>query len=228
MTEPVQITVVGKSEIHHPAERGTVTLLVSFEGSDSTAAFEPAARLHASITEELRVLREQEPAPITWWSTGRLQTSSRRPWNQEGKILPPVFTTATEIEAKFSDFTALAEWTSRSALLTGVTVRGIRWALTERTRDDLRARVRREAVASARHKAEEYAASLGLGSVVPVAIADPGMLEAGMNPYEPAAPAGMRMAAAVAETGGALEFTPEHITVDATVHARFTAVASHE
>ncbi|HKH08598.1 MAG TPA: SIMPL domain-containing protein [Agromyces sp.] len=223
MTEPVQITVVGKSEIHHPAERGTVTLLVSFEGSESAAAFDPAARLHGSITDELRTLREAQPAPITWWSTGSLQTSSRRPWNQEGKILPPVFTTATEIEAKFSDFAALAEWTSRVALLNGVTVRGIEWALTEQTRDELRGRVRSEAVASARQKAEEYAASLGLGALSPVAVADPGMLEAGMQPSEPVAPVGMRMAAALADGSPALEFTPEHITVEAAVHARFTA-----
>jgi uncharacterized protein YggE len=223
MTEPVQITVVGKSETRHPAERGTVTLLVSFEGSDTESAFEPAARLHASITDELRALREAQPAPITWWSTGTLQTSSRRPWHQEGKILPPVFTAATEIEAKFSDFSALAEWTSRVALLNGVTVRGIRWDLTEQTRDELHARVRSEAVASARQKAEQYATSLGLGALSPVAIADPGMLEAGMNPSDPVAPVGMRMAAAMADGSPALEFAPEHITVEAAVHARFTA-----
>ena len=223
MTEPVLITVSGKSEIHHPAERGTVTLVVSFEASDAGRAFEPAARVHAKITEELRALASQEPAPITWWSSGRLQTSSRRPWNQEGKVLPPVFTTATQLEAKFADFGELAEWTSRVALVEGVNVRGIEWALTELTRDELRAQVRREAVAAATGKAEAYAESLGLGEVVPVAIADPGMLEAGMNPYEPVAPMGMRLAAAAPDVGGALEFSPDHITVEATVHARFTA-----
>ena len=224
MSEPVLITVVGKSEIHHPAERGTVTLAVSFEGPDTTASFEPAARLHTSIVDELRTLAAQQPAPITWWSTGTLQTWSRRPWNAEGKILPPVFTTATTIEAKFADFGALAAWASRVALLGGVTVQGIDWALTEHTRDELRARVRREAVASAVQKAGDYAESLGLGAVSPVAIADPGMLEAGMTPSEfGPAPAGMRMAKAMSDSGGAIEFTPEHITIDATVHARFQA-----
>ena len=223
MTEPVQITVVGKSEIHHPAERGTVTLAVQFEGPDTSASFEPAAGVHHALTAELRALAEQRPAPVTWWSSGSLQTWSRRPWNQEGKILPPVFTTATTIEAKFSDFAALAEWASRVALQNGVTVRGIEWALTEKTRDELRARVRREAVASAVQKAADYAASLGLGDVSPIAIADPGMLKAGMAPLEFSAPAGMRMAKAMSDSGGSIEFTPEHITIDASVHARFEA-----
>jgi uncharacterized protein YggE len=224
MSEPVLITVVGKSEVHHPAERGTVTLGVSFEGPETAASFEPAARVHTAIADELRELAAQHPAPITWWSSGTLQTWSRRPWNAEGKILPPVFTTATTIEAKFADFAALAAWASRVALVGGVTVQGIEWALTEQTRDELRARVRREAVASAVHKAEDYAKSLGLGGVSPVAIADPGMLEAGMMPSEFApAPAGMRMAKAMSDSGGAIEFTPEHITIGATVHARFQA-----
>ncbi|UOE45524.1 SIMPL domain-containing protein [Agromyces larvae] len=229
MPDPVVITVLGSAETHHPAERATVTVSISFEAADRGRSFEPVSRLHSELGEQLRTLAALDPAPLTWWSAGQLRTASYRPWNKDGKVLPPVHRTTAEIEAKFADFATLADWTSRVALVDGVTVVGIDWALTERTRDRLRERVRDDAVRSARRKAEAYAASLGLGAVVPVAIADPGMLEAGMQSYAGGAPAGVRaMAAAGGGNGGpSIDFTPRHLTIEASVHARFEALPEH-
>lgn len=223
MSEPVHITVVGTSEIHHPAERATLKVAVAAQGPHREAAFEPAARAHAQLAEALRAMAAADPAPITWWSAGRLQTSARRPWNKDGKVMPPVFTTSTELDAKFQDFSALAEWAGHIAVADLVSIRGITWSLTERTRDELRARVQRDAVESARRKAEAYAAALGLGRVVPLAIADPGLLEAGMESRFEQPAAGMRLAAASAPADTGLSFAPEDLTLEATVHARFAA-----
>ncbi|WP_395242792.1 SIMPL domain-containing protein [Agromyces sp. MMS24-K17] len=223
MSEPVHITVVGTSEIHHPAERATLRLSVAAQGPQRQAAFEPASRVHGRLVDALRAMAAAEPAPITWWASGQLRTSTHRPWNKDGKVLPPVFTTATDLQAKFQDFSALADWAGELAVADLVSIRGIEWALTERTRDEVRTRVQRDAVESARRKAEAYAASLGLGRVVPLAIADPGLLEAGMTSTFVQPVAGMRLAAAAGGAENGLSFAPEDITLEATVHARFAA-----
>ena len=80
---------------------------------------------------------------------------------------------------------------------------------------------RRRAVENAVAKATVYATSLGLSTVRPVALADPGMLGDGSAPVQPAQPLFAR--AALDSAGESLTLKPEEIVITVQVHARFAA-----
>lgn len=217
------ITVEGGFDHHHPAERGTIQLTAGFQGGDRSAVIARTTQLQTAIAGEVQQLHDPANGPVTWWSANRLRVWSERPWNNEGKQLPLVHHAAVTMEAKFRDFSRLADWAERLATLEGVTIGGVDWALTEVTRARLTADARHRAVLDATDKATGYARSLGLSSVHPVALADPGMLGDESRPSTSNDAVAMsRSMKAGADTGG-LDLKPDDITIAARVHARFTA-----
>jgi uncharacterized protein YggE len=121
------------------------------------------------------------------------------------------------------DLRALARWAEEIAVQDGVTVTGVTWALTEVTKHRITAEAQHNAVRDAVDRATAYARSLGLGTVRPVALADPGMLgdETRSSGTQTAAPLMRGAAAPAGDT--ALDLKPEDITVSSRVHARFAA-----
>ena len=216
------ITVEGRFEHHHAAERGTVSLVVGFEGPQREDVMQRATHAHARIVDQVRALHDPSSGPVTWWSAQRMSVWSRRPWNDHGKQLPFVHHAQVGLEAKFSDLARLAEWVEQVAVLDGVTVRGVDWTLTEVTRTRRVADARARAVADAVERAGAYASALGLTDVRAVALAEPGMLGDQRRPAAPEAVAMMRGAVADG-AGGQLDLKPEDITVESAVHARFVA-----
>lgn len=214
------ITVEGRFEHHHPAERGTVTLTVGFEGPTRESVVQRTTQTHTALVAEVRSLHVPTAGPVTWWSADRLRAWSTRPWNKDGKQLPPVHHCAVSLEVKFSDLERLAAWVERVAELDGVTVGGIEWALTVATRARLVADARERSVQDAVAKATSYATSLGLTQVRPVALAEPGMLGDHAAPTSSYVGSAMRRASA---DGPELELKPADVTIEARVHARFAA-----
>lgn len=220
------ITVQGEYSAWYPAERATARVSVSFNGPKREPAF--AATVDAST--KVRTLIEQkfdrDNGPVTWWSSDSVRVTARRPWNNEGKQLPPVYTAAIDFSVKFKDFSELARWVETVAELTGVTVNSITWDLTEATKTSATVEVRSRAVKDAVAKASVFAQSIGLAHVTAIALADPGMLGDQSNAAGSQAGGGMMRSAAMKSDsagGPALELKPEDISVSSTVDARFVA-----
>ncbi|RFA23352.1 SIMPL domain-containing protein [Subtercola boreus] len=216
------ITVEGHFDYHHPAERGTVTLSAGFEGPDRGAVVTRTTGTHSTLVTQAQQLSSS--GSVTWFSADRMRAWSERPWNSDGKQLPLVHHASVSLEVKFADLGALAEWAETIATVEGVTVAGIRWALTEVTKARITAEAQNRAVQDAVSRATAYAQSLGLSSVRPLAVADPGMLgdESRPQPSVGAAPMSRALAATSGGSGG-LDLKPEDITVASRVHARFAA-----
>ncbi|WP_426623658.1 SIMPL domain-containing protein [Leifsonia sp. McL0607] len=216
------ITVQGEYELTHPAERGAVRLSVSYEGEQREETLALTTLRHASLVSELRELHDPQTGPVTSWTSDQLRVWGDRPWSQDGRRLAPVYHAEVGIDVTFSEPTALSDWLSVVSMLDGVTIQGVTWTLTEARRQSITQEARRRAVENAVAKATVYATSLGLSSVRPLALSDPGMLGDGPAPGQPVEPLAAR--AMSADFGGAtLALKPEDIRVAVQVHARFTA-----
>lgn len=218
------ITVRGEYELRHAAERGAVRLLVSYDGEDREETLALTTQRHISLTAKLRELHRPHGGPVTRWSSDQLRVWGERPWNQEGRQLPPVFHAQVGIDVTFDDLAALSDWVGTVSLLGGVTMQGVTWSLSEARRQALIQDARRRAVENAVAKATVYATSLGLSTVRPLAISDPGMLGDTPSTGEGAGPLQPLGTRAAAELGAAaLSLKPEEITIGVRVDARFSA-----
>ncbi|RFA14990.1 SIMPL domain-containing protein [Subtercola boreus] len=217
------ITVEGHFDYHHPAERGTARLSTGFEGAEKAPVLSRTTEVHGMLAKQAERLRAD--GAVTWWSADRMRVWSDRPWSQDGAILPLVHHSAVALEVKFANLAALADWVESVAAEEGVTVSGIDWALTEVTKARITVEAQNGAVQDAVSRATAYARSLGLSTVSPLAVSDPGMLggdtNAGASPLHDMAM--MSRAAGGGASGGGLDLKPEDITVSSRVHARFAA-----
>ncbi|GAA1848835.1 SIMPL domain-containing protein [Microbacterium koreense] len=220
----VTITVRGEHEARVAPEEGIAQISVRTEGHDRGDVVERIASLATPIREDLAARAAADE--VTDWSSQRVSLWANRPWNSEGKQLSLVHYASVEMTATFTDFAALSWWVSNVAERDGVQIDGISWRLTPATAARVEADVAAHAVRVAVQRAQSYADALDLGAVIPLEIADTGLLvkaDAGAGPE-------MRLARAAfaADTGAggpALEFEPEDIVVSAAVEARFTARA---
>lgn len=221
MTETI-ITVRGRFSSFYPPERATVKVSVGFEGSEREPVFSETVAVSSRVRSLISGRLSPTDGPITWWSSDSIQVWSSKPWNQDGAQLPPVFHSRVGFSVKFSDFAVMAEWIEQVAVIEGLTIGAISWALTEARKTAVIAEVRSRAVEDAVAKASMYAQSIGLGSVHAVALADPGMLGDRVGASDDGASPQMSpmMVTGVAPE---LSLTPEDIEVDATVDARFVA-----
>jgi uncharacterized protein len=220
-----EITVRGSHAEFQPPERGTVHASISYEGGAMDAVYERVAQDLETVKSSVLSLHDPDRGPVTWWSVEQLRTWSARPWNDRGEQLPLVHHASVGLEVKFSDFQALSRWVAEHTTDTeGFRVGHVQWALTVKRRDELAREVRTLAVQDAVTRAQQYADAVGLGTVVPVAIADAGML--GTNRDSESGHFASRMHAMPAPAGMAaaeVELIPEDIEVRATVDARFLA-----
>jgi len=222
MTETT-ITVRGEYETHHPAERGTVSLTVGFEGPDRSAVLHATTELHGRVSDSVREIAEPQTGPVTWWSADHIRVWGERPWNQDGKRLPIAYHGTAEFSVKFSEFARLSAWIAEVALWDGVTVNGVGWALTEAKKQTLTQEARRRAVENAVAKATVYATSLGLSDVRPLAVSDPGMLGDSIQGPTNGSPVLAKMSVRGNASAETLDLKPEDITISAQVDARFAA-----
>jgi uncharacterized protein YggE len=223
MTETI-ITVQGRFSALYPAERATVEVSVHREAAEREKAFGGTTAAAATVRETIIALHDPSGGPVTSWSSDSVQVWTEKPWNNEGKQLPPVFHARIGFTVKFSDFDALGRWIEAVAATESVTVESVTWALTEARETAVTAEVRSRAVKDAVAKAGVYAQSIGLGSVKALAIADPGML--GDPVHSAPAMGGMLLSASkrgLQPDGPATSLKPDDIEVAAVVDARFVA-----
>jgi len=217
------IAVRGNAEERTDPELAAVTLTVGVSEPERDTALARTAQLRERVIAEIRDL--DAAGALDSWAAGQLRIWSHRPWNNEGRQLPLVHQTSSEIEIVFTDLDRLGEWVSRVADAEGVDLNGVDWRLTEPTRRRVQELAQRAAVADAVAKALVYASALGLGTPTPVELADTGLLTA--QPAPPAPRVGMKFAMASLDGGGAdgagTEFAPAELVVEASVDARFHA-----
>jgi hypothetical protein len=223
-----EITVRGSYSAFRPPERGTVHASVSYHGPEKDWVYDQVARDLDVVKESILRLKDGDNGAVTWWSAAQLRTWSHRPSNDVGELLPLVHVASVGVEVKFRDFTTLSQWVGGHVTGTeGFEISYVRWALTTKSHDDLIAEVRTGAVRDAAARAQLYADALDLGTVRPVAIADPGMLGAQAHPQEGVDGIGFLQADPGSSRGGGpdVELVPTDISVSATVDARFVAAS---
>lgn len=224
MSETV-ITVQGEHLARFAAERARVRAGVHAWGPARDDAFARAVAAAETISALTEPLVDAVGGAIRSWSKETVRVWSERPWSNDGQQLDPVYHAALDLTALFADVDALARWVEQVAVIDEAQVTSLDWELTDETRLTALVDVRREAVADAVAKATSYAGAIGLTTVTPVAIADPGMLGDGSGPGGGPAPVAYRAASMKMADGAGpqLSFRPDEITLTAAVDARFLA-----
>ncbi|MDQ1121858.1 SIMPL domain-containing protein [Microbacterium trichothecenolyticum] len=214
----VVITVRGESNARVRAEEAAVRVTVSTDGPTRGPVVERAQERASSVQDGLVAhLRSGE---VSEWSSARVSVWSDRPWTSDGAQLPLVHHAAVEVSATFTDAGALSWWLGDVAESDDVQVTAVEWRLSPTTRTRVEREVAADAVHVAVQRASAYADALGLASVVPVEVADAGLL--GARP-EPAVPLGARTMAAAGAGGPTFSLQPPEIVVTSVVEGRFRA-----
>ena len=217
------ITVQGEYELRHPAERGAVRLRVAYDGPARDEVLALTTQRQLSLACELRDLHDPQSGPVIQWSSDQLRVWGERPWSRRRAAArrgaPRRGRHRRAVQRPRPRSPTGSAWSRCS---TASTSTGVTWSLTEARRQSLTQEARRRAVENAVAKATVYATSLGLSSVKPLALSDPGMLGDGSAPGQPPQPLFAR--AVSADAGGAtLALKPEELTIAVQVHARFSA-----
>ena len=218
MNETV-VTVQGAFTAHFPPERATVRVEVAIDGPERSEVFRQATDSADVIRESIIGVFDAGAGPVTEWSSGSVSVFSERPWNNDGAQLPLVFHASIGFSVRFSHFVELARWIEETAVVDGATIESVIWSLTPGRETTVTAEVRSRAVKDAVAKATVFAQSIGLGTVRPVALADPGMLGDQGGGQPPSLRANKTMMAG----SPGLSLKPEDIEITAEVDARFMA-----
>ncbi len=213
----VIVTVRGEQERRVAPEHAVVQVSVRTDGPERGPVVERATTLAEPLRDDL--VAHQRSGEVVEWSSGRASVWAERPWNNEGRQLPPVHHASIEITATFRDFGALSWWVGEIAENDAVQVAAVRWELSPDTRATVEREVAGEAVRVAVERARAYAEALGLETVSPLEMADAGLLLP--RPSEPGAPKMLRAMAAESAPGVSLQ--PADIVVSAAVEGRFLA-----
>ncbi len=223
---PTTITVQGSHSARHPAERATVHLSVNHDGDKREPVFAAATATAEHLRTAITSLHNAASGPVVSWSSDAVRVWGDRPWNNEGKQLAVVYHAVINFTAEFSDFDELSRFVETAATTELVTIGRIAWALAKERQLIVDNEVRAGAVADAVAKATAYASAIGLSTVTPTALADPGML----GEQSGTAGGGYELASSTrgfmkmdAVGTAALSLSPEDIEVSAAVDARFVA-----
>jgi len=217
----VTVTVRGENEVRIAPERATIHLTVRTEASRRGPAVEAVTQLAEPVRSSLTARRDD--GTLVEWSSSRLSVHAERPWS-DGKRLALVHRAAIDFTATFADAGELSAWVSEATLWDAVEIGPVDWQLTPETRARVEREVAASAVGVAVARAEAYASALGLARVVPIEVADLGLLSDASAPGAPMLKTARAMAFdASGSTGPVMEYEPEDLTVSAAVEARFTA-----
>jgi uncharacterized protein YggE len=219
----VVITVRGENERRIAPERAVAHLTIRAEGPERGAVVERMAAFSEPVRDDLA--SRKAAGTVAEWTSQRVSVWSERPWSADGKRLAPVHYGSVDFTATFTDFAVLSWWAGEVVEREGVQLGWIDWQLTPGTRSATERDVAAGAVAVAVERANAYASAIGLSSVMPLEIADVGLL-ARSDPGQPAPRmlmAKAEFAAADAGGGSAVQLQPDDIVITAAVEARFTA-----
>lgn len=216
MTDNPTITVHGEASTQHPAERGTVTIILAAQSPERDKAYETVSKAYERLAK--RAKRFTEDGSATWHRvTVPTIASSKQDWQGEYDEQPQTRTihhVSATILVKFQDFTALGVWLADLVDEEAVVVRPTEWSLTGTTRKAQEAGVRKLALADARKRATEYLSAEGV---------DPEKLRLVEASEEPAVT--KMFAGAMRASAPVLEgYTPDEISLSAGIRATFVAL----
>lgn len=217
----VTITVRGQSEERITPERATIRVSVRADGPDRAAVVEHTLRLAEPLRAGL--VERSDAGTIADWTSQRLSIRAERPWSSDGKRLAPVYYATVDFTATFTEASELSVWVSDASAWEGVEIGWVDWHLTPETRDRVEREVAASAVGVAVTRAEAYAGALGRSAVVPLEIADVGLISSGQQAPQVTAFKARGASFAAADSSPSMEYEPDEIVVSATVEARFTA-----
>lgn len=225
----MDITVVGHARASVKPERATLHLGAGFESGDKGDALTRTTTLVGKLQAQIAALEGAGVSPITWHAVLPVQTRSYRPYSDKGAVLPQRHAAESRLRVKFRDFEALSQFAAQVGGSAGVTLQYVEWALTEASQGHLRAQVLTQAVEEAKTRATAIAKAAGAHGVVPLEIADPGLLSgvSGTGPTGQARSVSARQGLA-SFAGGApqdqqgIDLAPEDVVIEAEVHARYT------
>jgi uncharacterized protein len=231
---PIIIVVTGSSRITRKAERATLTLEVSDTGPIQKNAVEHVTTTAKQLQAGFKLLAPTEgdggtssrPA-VTRWSMSNLSTGQWTAWLSGQNTI--TYRAATTFEVRFADFEKLSEAYADLTRLPYVSIRSLGWSLSENTRSSLGSESRRQAVADAVVKAQDFGKAFSKDKITPVEITDENSLVApqrmpptgfglfGSSATRSTAPAGTQ------EPESGLNFEPEVVNIDCSVRIRFEA-----
>nr|WP_201469566.1 SIMPL domain-containing protein [Microbacterium hydrocarbonoxydans] len=219
----VTVTVRGEHEARLAPERATIRVSVRADGADRAEVVDRVMHLTEPVRESITARRET--GAVVDWSSKRLSVRAERPWSSEGKRLAPVYYASIDLTATFAEASELSLWVSDISAWDGVEVGWVNWHLTSATSSRVEREVAAEAVGVAVTRARAYATALGLGTVVPVEIADVGLITpAPVQPFAGVPKMRGAMMQESQDTGGpSMDYEPDEIVISATVEARFLA-----
>jgi len=221
----VVITVRGEHEIRIAPDLAVAHLTVQAEGPERGPVVERVAALAEPLRTDLAA--RQQAGSLTQWTSQRVSVWSDRPWGTDGTRLAPVHYASVELTATFTDVAALSWWATSAGERDGVQLRWIDWQLAPEHRAELERTVAAEAVRVAVDRVRAYAQAIGLSTVVPLEIADLGLLSHGGGGEPAPAPRMMKAAMAVesfdSSGGGGVQLRPDDLVLTAAVEARFSA-----
>lgn len=218
----VTVTVRGQHEARIAPERATIQVSVRAEGSERSAMVEQVMRLTDPVRDSITA--RQGAGSVVDWTSTRLAVRAERPWNSEGKRLDPVYHASIDLTVTFTEASELSIWVTDISPWDGVEVGWVNWHLTAETNARIEREVAAEAVSVAVARAQAYATALGLGDVVPIEIADVGLIApTPTQPFDGVAKfRGMVQESAVSGSAS-MTYEPDEIIISATVEARFLA-----
>ncbi|KAL3460918.1 hypothetical protein BJX64DRAFT_174208 [Aspergillus heterothallicus] len=237
---PFTIKTTGQATLARPAERAILRITIHDSGPDAAAVSSAVVACSTKIKALLAPLSPQNKlgealpsAAVTHWSIGGLATYSsvvhERQRTRAEKIdagrVTRMHYASVEVEAKFRDFGVLAGVAGEVCGMALVSVEGVQWRLTERTKRELARKVRGLAGRDAQERAEDYAEAFGVRRVSVVEVVEEGGNWAGgggVGVYSSRrAVQGRRASRGEGEGDEGLSFTPEEVEVQAEVTVKF-------
>lgn len=224
-TNPVTITVTGHAERLIAPNRCVVQLNIEFDAPTRAEAADATTASAAALTDLVRSLDKDPTRPLRRWSLDQVQHSRYRPYHPQGKKLPWNYRSTATATVTFRDLEAVGAFVDGASSIEGVNVTHLDWKLTNKAHTKALACVRDLAVQDALAKAKGYTRSLGCKRIEAVALADPGMLNAGQRPdFGTPVMRAMAASAPIQDTErSAIELNPEKLRITADVEARFEA-----
>lgn len=212
------ISVTGAARRLSSPDRGTAQVLVRFQGALREEVSASARAVHERLTADAR--RFVEDGAAAEWSADQVWISSSERYRGEKKKPKQVTVANASVRVVFVDFTALSRWLTDLSEQEGVQVGGIDWSISDDRRREVEGEVRTEAVLDALSRARAYASALGLVTVEPVRVYEPGL----RPDNEPGTGPGYGfMARSAVASSSELTVRPSDLEVHAEVTADFSA-----
>lgn len=233
-TKPFLLTVQGKAEISHPAERAIIAINVQSEGLNKASVSDEVITTVRHLESILKPLaadndsaEAKAAAPLAHWSKTSLSSTSWVPYNNKSDdILPRQYRATVNFDIRFQDFKALGAFGTKVSSLSHMEVQNVEWVLTEKTEKSFQSSLRKQAAESALRKAQDYCDAFGCVNLRPIELTDGDVTDDSGMAYGRAAPGMMRAAGA----GGGddmrdedLEFDPQEVKVNMEVTVKFHA-----